>query len=58
MGLSDFDARYLGALDDFDELKDITPGTLKSPPVGGPDDILGRFFNGACVLLHPRPITK
>ena len=28
MGLSDFDARYLGALDDFDELKDITPGTL------------------------------
>eukprot|EP00092_Neocalanus_flemingeri_P012790 GFUD01013782.1.p1 GENE.GFUD01013782.1~~GFUD01013782.1.p1 ORF type:complete len:1377 (+),score=309.96 GFUD01013782.1:584-4714(+) len=27
-GLSDFDARYLGALDDFDELEDITPGVL------------------------------
>jgi len=27
-GLSDFDARYLGALDDFDELEDITPGFL------------------------------
>jgi hypothetical protein len=28
MGLSDFDARYLGALDDFDALKDIPPGML------------------------------
>ena len=28
MGLSDFDIRYLGALDDFDELQDITPGLL------------------------------
>jgi len=27
-GLSDFDARYLGVLDDFDELEDITPGCL------------------------------
>lgn len=27
-GLSDFDARYLGVLDDFDELEDITPGFL------------------------------
>jgi len=27
-GLSDFDARYLGALDDFDELEDIQPGFL------------------------------
>jgi hypothetical protein len=26
--LSDFDARYLGALDDFDELEDIEPGFL------------------------------
>ena len=26
--LSDFDARYLGALDDFDELEDIEPGSL------------------------------
>ena len=26
--LSDFDARYLGALDDFDELEDIEPGCL------------------------------
>merc|ERR1719283_804876 len=26
--LSDFDARYLGVLDDFDELEDITPGFL------------------------------
>ena len=28
VGLGDFDARFLGALDDFDELKDITPGML------------------------------
>ena len=26
--LSDFDARYLGALDDFDELEEIEPGSL------------------------------
>ena len=26
--LSDFDARYLGALDDFDELEEIEPGCL------------------------------
>lgn len=28
IGLSDFDARYLPALDDFDELADIAPGML------------------------------
>ncbi len=32
--LSDFDARYLGALDDFDELEDIEPGFLTTTGKG------------------------
>jgi hypothetical protein len=32
--LSDFDARYLGALDDFDELEDIEPGFLTTTGAG------------------------
>jgi hypothetical protein len=32
--LSDFDARYLGALDDFDELEDIEPGFLTTTGTG------------------------
>ena len=32
--LSDFDARYLGALDDYDELEDIQPGSLTLSTAG------------------------
>ena len=44
-GLSDFDARYLGALDDFDELEDITPGllTLTGEPPRDPGEYTVSF---------------
>jgi len=41
--LGDFDARYLGVLDDFDELEDIEPGSLTVSRIEGDWNRAGTF---------------
>merc|ERR1711962_232170 len=57
MGLSDFDARYLGALVDSDELKEIIPGMLTmggggtTKPWQYSDQWLGQLTIPSCTTM-------